>query len=947
MELAPREAYRRHTRLDAGYLALLAEGFERDPSLRDALRFVPSSGLYEAAGKLRHAEGTTDLASRERSYELVAVGRTPHLDATLARAAGGARPPELARALVADDPELDLEEASSFVQSLVTSQILTSDVAPTATGREPLGVIIDGLRAAGVHGRAPARVLDEAGRAMRALDDGPFGAPPEHYRAIAKPLDALPADVDIARLFQVDLHKPAPHATLGGAALRTIEDAIALLARIAQPAASDAMRRFREAFVARYGPAEEGPLAARRRVPLCEALDDETGLGFGGPNGRSSPLLEGLRFASDASATTPFGKRERTLLRRTMEILRAGGNEWILTDADLEALAPAVPAKLPDSFAFMGSLAAASSDALANGDLRLLVESMGGSSAAMLLGRFCHGDPELHRAVEVLVRAEEAHRPDAIFAEIVHVPEGRLGNILARPSLREYEIPYLGRASAPPERQLPVADLDLVLDRGHFVLFSKRLGREVIPRLTNAHNYGTSRFAIYRFLCELQHGRDRHAFGWDWDPLLDAPFLPRVSRGNVVLALARWTVSKEELSPLAKACASDRFRLVQELRRRRDLPRWIVLTDGDRTLPIDLEHAVSVAALVASIARREGAVLTELFPAPDELVAFGPEGHFVHQLVVPFVRRASGRPPPPGEATRQRTPVSRRAFGPGSSYLAVKLFTGVVSADDVLTDLVAPLVARARRAKTISRWFFERDASPEAHVRLVLSGDGARLAKLLPRLDEAAAPLLADGRLRRIAIDTHERESERYGGDEGMDLAEALFEADSDAVLALLERLETAEERWHLVLRGCHDLLVDLGLDLAERLAVVERAHEGARTDKALEQGLGIRFREHRKALTELLAAAADGDHPLAPGLEVLEVRSERIRPIVRALREHEREGRLGVPVRDQAARYLRMHMSRLVRSDLREHGIVLHDFLRRLYISEAARSAGAEARRA
>jgi hypothetical protein len=33
-----------------------------------------------------------------------------------------------------------------------------------------------------------------------------------------------------------------------------------------------------------------------------------------------------------------------------------------------------------------------------------------------------------------------------------------------------------------------------------------------------------------------------------------------------------------------------------------------------------------------------GATLVERYPGPEELVVQGPEGRFVHQLVVPFVR---------------------------------------------------------------------------------------------------------------------------------------------------------------------------------------------------------------------------------------------------------------------------------------------------------------------
>jgi class I lanthipeptide synthase len=263
---------------------------------------------------------------------------------------------------------------------------------------------------------------------------------------------------------------------------------------------------------------------------------------------------------------------------------------------------------------------------------------------------------------------------------------------------------------------------------------------------------------------------------------------------------------------------------------------------------------------------------------------------------------------------------------------------------EVLIHLVAAAVKRARRAKSLGGWFFDRGADAHGYIGLAIRGDSGRLPKLLPWLHDAAAPLLADGRLLRIAVDTYARDVERYGGDQGIELAEAIFEADSDAVLAIVLRLDSApagDERWRLALRGCHELLVDLGLDLAVRTEVVRRAYEGLslelRADKALEHGLGARFRKERAALDELLAAAPDGEHPLAPGLVAFAERSARLRPLAEELRARERSGHLTIPLRDLAAGFLRAHVGRLLRSDLRAQELVILGFLRRLYVSEAA----------
>jgi thiopeptide-type bacteriocin biosynthesis protein len=949
LELVGRGEYRRHTRLDTHYLTALTEALHRDPGVRGALAFRPSGGLYEAAGQLRYAEGRTDPTTRARKYHLVSIERTEYLDVALARAENGAQPAALVDAILGRDADIERSEAEAFVESLVDNQVVESDLAPPITGSEPLAGITQVLRACGEPGARATDILDGTSSALAELDRAGLGNAPSRYRAIATALGALPAEPELARLFQVDLYKPAPTATLGGEPLREIQRAVELLARIAPRAENDALKRFREAFAERWGERHEGPLHERRMVPLAVALDEEAGIGFG-ESADPSPLIDELEFPADPAAPqVPFGPREERLLRGLGETLRAGRRDWSLGDHDLAALETKNAPALPDAFALMTAIAAPSEEALARGDFRLIAPSLSGPSGAVLLGRFCHGDPALHRGVEAHLRAEEALRPEALFAEIVHLPDGRMGNILCRPLLRSHEIAFLGRSGVPAAQRLALEDLHVTLSEGRIVLWSRRLRREVVPRLTSAHNYARESLGVYRFLCALQTERVRGGGSWSWGPLANAPFLPRITSGRVVLSLARWSLGKEELEPLGKKSGAELFRAVQELRARRDLPRRVALVDYDNVLPIDLDDVLSVESWARLVKSRDAATLQERLDAED-LVAKGPEGRFVHELVIPFVRVVTAAAPTravPAPVATPRGPALARSFVPGSEWLYAKLYTGTASADAVLTELVRPLVTAARKAKAFDRWFFIRYGDPGWHVRLRFRGDPKRLAaKVLPMLHERAAPFLESGRIWRIDLGTYEREIERYGGDDGIELAEQIFEADSEATLSIVELLdaeEGADARWRLALRGCHLLLVDLGFDLAMRTEILRRvrASFGAehRVDKPFEGKLGARYRPERTALEALLAAPADADHPLSPGFEVLATRSERLRGVAKELGDREREGRLVVPMHEIAASLVHMHCNRLLRASQRTQELVLYDWLLRLYESEAARA--------
>ncbi|HEV3459608.1 MAG TPA: lantibiotic dehydratase [Thermoanaerobaculia bacterium] len=973
--LGARAAYRRHTRLDMDYLFALCEELERDAGMRRELRYRPNSSLYRAAGRLRYAEARLD--DKVRSHHLVAVESSDYLEATLERARGGARAADLAAALVtthaggasgagvapdaphgehAADPELEIsrEEADAFLAELIDSQVLVSDLSPPVTGPEAIHDLVDHL--AGLEaGQEAARRLAAARDALAALDDAGVGAPAERYRAIAADLEALPTKVEMARLFQVDMVKPPAEASLGPEVIAEIERGIDLLRRLSARMRNESLERFRKDFQERYG--------EQREAPLVEVLDEEIGIGFERSSevgAEASPLLRGLALSPPAAEPTyAWGPRQLVLLAKMHEAQAAGRQQIELTAADLDLMAPAgaaEPQAFPDAFQVMVTIAAASPEALDRGDFQLLLGNAGGPSGARLLGRFCHADELLCDQTRRHLRAEEALHPEAVFAEIVHLPQGRIGNILSRPVLRDHEIPFLGRSGAADERQIPVTDLLVSVRGNRIVLRSRRLGREVIPRLTSAHNFAMRSLGIYRFLCTLQSQDLLGGVGFSWGPLDSAPFVPRVTHGRLVLARAGWWMTGEEIKQLSKAEGTARYAAVQEWRQRRRLPRLVTLADGDNELLVDLDNALAVDAFLDLVEERDRALLHELFPGPEALIARGPEGRFVHELVIPWHRL-----PRPAAAAELAAAAAgdglavRRSFPPGSEWLFAKLYTGTATADRVLRGVLAPLVRAALAAGWIDGWFFIRYGDPEWHLRVRFHGDPAVLtARLLPALHAGVAPLLDDGRLWKLQLDTYERELERYGGPLGVVLVERLFQADSEAVLEILDMLEGdegADVRWRLAFFGVDALLNDLGLDSEAKLAVLSRMRQGfaqefagpaggdGKNAKALQVQLDQRFRTERPKLDPLLAAGGDPENEFAPALDVFGRRSRALAPIIAELRGLDREGKLPGGLDDMAVSLAHMHVNRFIRSAARAHEMVLYDFLFQTHRARAARA--------
>jgi thiopeptide-type bacteriocin biosynthesis protein len=464
--------------------------------------------------------------------------------------------------------------------------------------------------------------------------------------------------------------------------------------------------------------------------------------------------------------------------------------------------------------------------------------------------------------------------------------------------------------------------------------------------MTSAHNYNDLRHpAVYRLLGALQYQGTTGPLSFSWGALERATQLPRVTSGRLVLCRARWRLGRGRLAALARLDGSARFVAVRRLRDELALPRWVDLAEHDHELPLDLDNPLAVDELVALCHARDAVVLREPFPPPDALVARGPEGRYSHELVIPFVRRAA----PPARPLPLPQPVPRdfhRRLPPGSSWLYCKLYTTAAAADDLLRTVVRPVVAQAEAAGTIRGWFFLRYNDPDFHVRLRFHGaPDALLGAVVPALRVAAAAAFASGRIGRLQLDTYEREVDRYGGPNGIELAEQIFHADSAAALAwIADHAVAANEsaRWHLALRGLDQLTDDLGLSCVDkhRLAAALRddLQRRLRVGSAVLRAIGDRFRVERASLERLLDRTGDTTHPLATALAVCARRSATLRPVVDELRRREAAGRLTRSIAEQARSHVHLSINRIACTQPLEQELVLCSFLARLYRSRLVR---------
>ncbi len=919
-EVAPLSDIRRRTRLDNGYLQALCEKLAARPEVRRSLKYTPNETLHQVGERMHFVTARQD--NGRRVYDLSAVDALEALTThVLPAARHGGTPVELTDALLAAMPELSREEAAGFVDQLIDAQIVLGSLSVPLTGREGLDAVLDQLR--GIEGVSTEIKALEAARQALADIDKTITNSAAPYEALGKTLEPLEIPFEKGQLVQVDLARLGDRFEMPDSLVRQMVRVASVLA-CATPGGDDPLKSFREAFSARYEGAE---------VPLLEALDDEAGVGFTSENaGHAAPLLKGVQFTPRALATQESDPVWDAwvgglLLRAQVD----GSSEIVLTEAEMEHRARRTNpfAESAVLFTTLFNRKPGSSDPVAS------LSGVGGPSSESLFGRFAWLDERLEKAVREALATEEKLRPEARFAELVHSPEGRAGNVIARPSVRALEIPILSRGGLPAAQTLRLDDLLLSVRRGRLVLRSASLDCEVVPRLTNAHNYVFLGLPLYRFLAMLQGEGLPRASLWSWGAHRSAPVLPRVRIGNLIVLNAKWELGEEMLKSLSSPAA------VKALGSKLKWPRFVVAREHDHTLAIDLENDLSIETFVDSYSHRPGATIEE----DNDRVYGSPftneQGTFANEVLVPLIANERRFPP------LQKMPAAKltRVFMPGEDWLYVRVHVTPAMAERVLTTTVPEVLAWARSTGELKRWFFIRYDEQGHHLRLRFQGAPAWLREqLFARLEKALRPWADAKIVSRLVVDTYRREVERYGGPEAMALAEAWFEVASDEALELIQALPSdadLEVRGWAAFVGINrimTLLLDTddlrikGLS-AWRESLFEE-HGGGST---LETSLSKIARTHRVLTGQLVAGTMpEAMSAVAP---VLTKQTEPLSALAAGFKKLDESKSLTVSLGDIGGALMHMHVNRLLRAQQRRQELVLYDLLTRHLRSQQGRT--------
>jgi lantibiotic biosynthesis protein len=928
-----KNAVARHTRLDMNYLCSLSQSLSSHSEIAPVIKFFPNNSHYTYGDSFRYIE--YKYLNNKRIHQISSVDRNHYLQEIIEIAKEGLTIDELANHLVND--EISISEATDFIIELIENQLLISDLEPSVTGDEFIHQLISKLKSLPTSEfiRSVVEELENTKTILSQLDLSTENNV-ERYRSIFKSLQKLGNPVDENQLFQTDSFKNLTHNQLNKTIQDNLLEAIGFLKTITENSIPVNLNQFKERFRGRYEDAE---------VPLLEVLDTETGIGYleNDKNGVSD-LLDDLYIPGNDNGKTTihWTKKDSFLHKLLMKAQKRGENIIHLTDADLKAFDSNHTDKLPITFPLMFRLV---------DHEKIYLQPCAGSSSANILGRFAHGDQNIHEIIKSVVIHEEkfAENEDKIIAEIVHLPESRVGNILLRPTIHKYEIPYLGKSTLPRENQIQLQDLMISVKGDKLILRSKSLNKEILPRLTTAHNFSSNALPVYQLLGDLQTQYvDQSGFYFHWGELSRLfSYFPRVEYKNVILHRAKWKLQKSDYQELLEL-KEDSITKIKEWRDKLKIPDQIILVEADNELLIDFNQSLSIRMFIHTIKKRTEIILEEFLFDNEKLVVKDVVNKgYTNEFVALLFRNEPENFAPVRSSIRKHQNLSKdiqKDFHLGSEWLFYKLYCGTKTGDKILSEILRPLTDELIKNNLIDKFFFIRYNDPELHIRIRFHlTDLSHLGRIVEKMNAYTQDHCRDGLITTIQLDTYRREMNRYG-ENTIELAESLFYIDSETCLQFFDLidLENGEAvRWQFALKSIDELLNGFGFSLDDKKQLLEALKLGFIKEhgnsKELKVQLDTKYRKLRKQVYEIMDI--DPSSELYGLQELLDWKRSKLQNIANQIIDLHKSGQLQVPIQELMASYIHMCLNRIFAARQRTYEMVIYDLLYKFYVSEIARS--------
>ena len=532
---------------------------------------------------------------------------------------------EIAKIIKTIDHTINDDEIDEFITELIENQILISELEPSLTKKDFFQQLLEILLSKNSNKLYNViNKLKEINLIIHQIEEtNTYNI--NVYSELLQKINDLDIQFNPKFLLQIDLKTHFEDLELNKTIFTKIKGALCFLNNLSEKQNNQLLNDFKIKFRERYEDEE---------VPLLQALDEEIGIGY---NSKSFDKIHpGKHFLNNINITRGKSEDNKIEWNKIDKYLQKKIiNSHLNNEKIISLKYDEIPNinqwdDLPSTISFMIEIF---ND---QGIEKIKFQGGGGICGMNFFSRFCMKDDELNEYAKKFIEIDKRNNADKILADIIHLPEPRMGNILLRPSFNDYDITYISSSLKPDDKQIKLSDIYIsIKESGEIILKSKRLGKIIIPRLLNMHNFSYNTTPIYNFLCDVQFANNRDGI---WFKLRNLEskhnYIPRIELENIILYNATWSFTKSDIKDLITN-KSNKLKLKQEIREFRNkwkIPKYITFNDQDNKLLINLENDLSLILFLELIEGKSRFTISE-FLLDDSQITNDIET-FAHEIII-------------------------------------------------------------------------------------------------------------------------------------------------------------------------------------------------------------------------------------------------------------------------------------------------------------------------
>lgn len=399
---------------------------------------------------------------------------------------------------------------------------------------------------------------------------------------------------------------------------------------------------------------------------------------------------------------------------------------------------------------------------------------------------------------------------------------------------------------------------------------------------------------------------------------------------------ARWIIKLQDIQ-------SDKEEISERIladAKKRNIPSKVSYVDGDNRILIDFSNDEHIKLLVQFIKKFKKIIVEEfLFTKDNSIVRDKQLNSYANEIIIPF------RIDKERENTRlfhnlEKSNYVQRSFIPGSQWLYIKIYAGIITLEKILKTVIKPLIDIGEDEKYYKHFFFIRYRDELSHLRIrFYNDDPNKQSHLLALINEKMNPLVENGTIHKVSIDTYQRELERYTA-KHIEKIELLFYNDSLAILNLISLIDDQDDEFKLyfALRGIDALLSDFGLDLSERARVINKLaadYSNGFGGGTLQKEINVRYRKYKDEIFMYMDNRYDLETNFHLVTDIFGIRSSMNSKVISEMLLGLSPNEVADTLQMILPSIIHMFMNRLFSGHQNTHELVIYTFLDRYYTSQ------------